>query len=454
MEAPIEVIIVEPAEADLPLIETVAGGGAFRITAVVMPRDGLLACWFEGRGVERVDELGAASRLLPGALVAYLGKGLAPADVVERASSHGLSVVGREVLARLSRPEATAPGGEGASRDVVSRYRRLLEDYFPTARSSSTAVKLAACLTEVTTMWPATGGVILIGVQGGGSLALASQRGLDLPRDTIIKIDKSSAIGRCFSRDKHEVLELEGEDRELLPGIDAASAACLAIKPGNGSRGVLLIWSETPGVFTRDDVSSLSIFAYYIAMLMEVDDLGDRLGENLITDPLTGLHNRRQFDQRLKQEMLRAQRYTLNLSLAVMDIDNLAEYNNACGQMLGNLALSDIAAILIRGTREVDFVARVGGGEFAALLPETNRLGALKVADRLRSEVASYPFPVPEDGVSANLTVSIGIANFPSTKGTEQDLLKKAHRALDLARKEGPDSIKLWDEKLEKDTPG
>jgi diguanylate cyclase (GGDEF)-like protein len=453
LEAPIEVIVVEPAEADLPLIETVAAVGTFRLTAVVMPQDGPLVRWFEARGVERVDELGAASRLLPGALVAFLGNGLPPADVIDRAASHGLSVIGREVLSRLSLPETTTSSPGHASGDVVGRYRRLLEDYFPTSRSSSTAVKLAACLTEVTSMWQAKGGAILVGRQGSGSLGLVSQRGLDLPRDTVVKIDTASAIGRCFSRDKHEALELAGGDQELLPGIKAASAVCLAIKPGNGSRGVLLIWSESPGAFSRDDIPSLSIFAYYVAMLMEVDDLGDRLGENLITDPLTGLHNRRQFDHRLKQEMLRAQRYTLNLSLAVMDIDNLAEYNKVCGQMLGNLALSDIASILIKCTREVDLVARIGGDEFAALLPETNRLGALKVADRLRSDIASYPFPVPEDGVSANLTISIGIANFPSTKGTEQDLLEKAHRALDLAKKEGPDSIKLWDEKLEKDTP-
>jgi diguanylate cyclase (GGDEF)-like protein len=449
LQETVELIVVEPSEADIPLMGMLANEGHFRLTAVVSPHDPAVAAWCESRGVERVDELGSASRLLPGTLVAYLGAGIPAAELVTDAASHGASVVGREVLGKLFPAQGEQVTVGRAAGGFVARYRRLLEDYFPTSRSSSTAVKLAACLTEATSMWQAAGGVVLVGSQGGGSLSLAAQRGAQLQMETWIKIDSSSPIGRCFTRDKHEVLELSGDDREILPGVTATSLVCLSVKPGSVSRGVMLIWSDEPGAFTREDISPLSLFAYYVAMLLEVDDLGDRLGENLTTDPLTGLLNRRQFEQRLKQEHLRAQRYTLNLSLAVIDIDNLEEYNSACGQMLGNLALSDIASILRKGLREVDHVARIGGDEFAAILPETNRLGALRVADRLRSEVSSYPFPVPEEGASANLTISVGISNFPSVKGSDADLLATAHRALDIAKKDGPDSIKLWDEKLE-----
>jgi len=146
-----------------------------------------------------------------------------------------------------------------------------------------------------------------------------------------------------------------------------------------------------------------------------------------------------------------AKRYTLTLSLVVIDIDAFGKYNEACGQMLGNLALSDMASILIKGTREVDFVARIGGDEFALVLPETNRLGALQLTERLRSEVASYPFPLPEDVTSLNITVSAGISNFTSAAGVDGDLLATAHIALDHARAQGPDTIKLWDEKLEEE---
>jgi diguanylate cyclase (GGDEF)-like protein len=307
-------------------------------------------------------------------------------------------------------------------------------------------VKLAACLTEVTTVWAATGGAVLMSVTGG-TLGVAAQRGLDLPRDVVIKLDPASALFRCASRGKHEVIsDFPGE---VLPGISAKSAICIAIKSGEATRGVLILWSSEPDAFTQDDVGALSLFAYYLATLIEFDELGDRLGENLVTDPLTGLHNRRQFETRLDQELLRAKRYTLNLSLIVFDVDQLANYNNACGQMLGNLALSDIASILTKGTREVDFVSRIGGDEFAVILPETNRLGALRLADRLRSEVSSYPFPVPEDGSTISLTVSGGISNFPAATSPENDLLATAYVALEQAKQERTDSVKLWDAKTQ-----
>lgn len=449
MDEPVEVIIVNPRESDIPFIETIWGAGTFRVTAAVIAADSPAAPWFEGKGIEIADDLASVSRLLPGGLVAVLGDQVPGASLMESAAAYGLSVVGREAAVRLLAPGSGTQAAPRSAVDFLGRYRRLLEDYFPTSRSSSTAVKLAACLTEATSLWRAKGGIILVGQQGSQALLVAAQRGLDLPNHASIKVDPTSMVGRCFTRDKHDVFELSGESCEILPGVEAASAACLAIKPGASSRGILVVWSDTPGVFGREDISPLSLFAYYVAMLLEVDDLGDRLGENLVTDPLTGLQNRRQFDHRLHQEVLRAERYALNVSLCVLDVDNLAAYNEACGQMLGNLALSDIAAILIKGTREVDFVARIGGDEFAAILPETNRLGALRVAERLRAEVASYPFPVAEDGESGSLTVSVGISNYPSVKGESQEVLEKAFRALELAKGGGPDSIKLWDAKLE-----
>jgi diguanylate cyclase (GGDEF)-like protein len=445
VEEPIEFIVVEPQEADLLLVESLAGNAAFRVTSVVSTVNNSAVVLLEGKGAQRVEDLGSVSRLLPGVVVGYLADGLPSAEIFESAARYGLSVLNRDALEKLA-PQPIAERRGPSTRDFLGRYRRLLEDYFPTSWNSSTAVKLTACLTEVTTVWAATGGAVLMSVTGG-TLGVAAQRGLDLPRDVVIKLDPASALFRCASRGKHEVIsDFPGE---VLPGISAKSAICIAIKSGEATRGVLILWSSEPDAFTQDDVGALSLFAYYLATLIEFDELGDRLGENLVTDPLTGLHNRRQFETRLDQELLRAKRYTLNLSLIVFDVDQLANYNNACGQMLGNLALSDIASILTKGTREVDFVSRIGGDEFAVILPETNRLGALRLADRLRSEVSSYPFPVPEDGSTISLTVSGGISNFPAATSPENDLLATAYVALEQAKQERTDSVKLWDAKTQ-----
>lgn len=329
---------------------------------------------------------------------------------------------------------------------VVSRYRRLWDDYFPTSQHSSTPVKLTACLTEAAALWGAGGGVILIEAAGANVLVVAAARGARLASETRVSLPAGSFISDCYSRGKIEQVEGLPDGYEILPGVKAASAICLPILSGASVKGVLLLWSVEKDHFREFDFNALSLFTYYIAILLQVDELGERLGENLVIDPLTGLHNRRQFDRRLREEILRASRYSINLSLVVFDVDNLERYNNTCGYMLGNLALSDIANIFSKGAREVDAVARIGADEFGIILPETTRIGALRFADRMRADVAAYPFPVVEEQASSSITVCAGIANFPRSASDEASLVANAYEALEFAQRQGPDNIKLYGE--------
>lgn len=329
---------------------------------------------------------------------------------------------------------------------VVSRYRRLWDDYFPTSQHSSTPVKLTACLTEAAALWGAGGGVILIEVAGTNLLVVAAARGAGLAGDTRVSLPAGSFISESYSRGKMEQVEGLPDGYEILPGVKAGSAVCLPILSGASIKGVLLLWSEEKGHFKEIDFNSLSLFTYYVAILLQVDELGERLGENLVIDPLTGLHNRRQFDRRLRDEVLRASRYSTNLSLVVFDVDDLDGYNSTCGYTLGNLALSDIANIFSKGVREVDAVARIGADEFGVILPETTRIGALRFADRMRSDIAAYPFPVIDEQASASITVCAGISNFPRGASDEASLVANAYEALEVARRQGPDSINLYGE--------
>lgn len=328
---------------------------------------------------------------------------------------------------------------------MIARYRRLWDDYFPTSQHSSTTVKLTACVTEASALWEASGGMILV-CSGGDGLTVAAVRGTGVSVESRIGLDDSSIASSCFTRGKVELVAGTGDGREVLPGVATASAVCLPVLNGSEVRGVLVLLSDENGHFDENDLTPLSLFAYYTAMVLEVDELSDRLGENLTIDQLTGLHNRRSFDRKLRDEVTRASRYSINLSLAVFDIDSLERYNNLCGYTLGNLALSDIAEIFRKGAREVDFVARIGADEFGVILPETTRLGALRFADRVRSDVAAYPFPVADEMESASLTVCAGVANFPSSRTDDLGLLANAYEALAMAKGNGPDNIKLWGE--------
>ena len=447
MEDRVEVIILDPRVEDLPMLDKVVASADITVVGVVSGEEGPVAEWLSGRDISRYDELQAVPRVLPGQMLMCLGEGLPSPRTLSSAASAGLLVINRDVASLLCGTPVREEDDEdlGRTTEALKHYNRLLADYLPTSRHSTTAVKLAACLAEAIAALEARGGVIMTGKARGGTLALAAQHGSELPREYTVSSRGDCLLSRCFFRGRSEVEEdLSSSEIEFLPGVDAVSAACVPIRSGQATHGVLGLWSEEAG--HPWDLSVLPLFAYYVAVLLEVDELGERLRETLSVDPLTGLHNRRQFDHRLQGEIHRAERYTFNVSLIIFDIDNLEEYNDTCGHMLGNLALSDIASIFKNGAREVDFVARIGGDEFGLILPETNRLGAVRVADRLRGEVAAYPFPVPEDKTSTGLTVSAGISSYPGSADNEQDLLARAYQALEIAKSEGTDSIKLWEE--------
>src|SRR4029450_1011311 len=128
------------------------------------------------------------------------------------------------------------------------------------------------------------------------------------------------------------------------------------------------------------------------------------------TDGLTEVYNHRTFQERLSQEIARADRYRRPLSVLMIDVDHFKVYNDTCGHPQGDIVLQDLARLLREMTRTSDTVARYGGEEFAIILPETDSVGAQKTAQRLREQVERYPFPGQDLMPGGTLTISIGVA--------------------------------------------
>lgn len=453
MKDRLSTVIVKPTSGDIPLVERLLDTDRISVSAVITDERSDSTAWFADRGIERYDRISDYPRAVPGLLVVYLGEGLPPPELMRTVTSERLMIVGRDELSLFyAEKEPHEVDVSARSTQVMTHFRKLLDDYFPTSSHSTTSVKLTSSLTEATAAFGADGGLIFTSAAGGSTLSLLGQRGSELPRDLKLPLDSGTPLGRAFTFNKSRVMG-DLSSGSVVPGIAAASVALVPISNGVSTLGVFLLWSEKSDYFEETDLSGISLYAYYVAMLLEVDELGEKLEENLMTDPLTGVYNRKQFNLRLHHEIERAKRYTLYVSLVIYDIDQLEEYNKACGRMMGNLALSDIASMLEKGTREVDFVARIGGDEFALILPETSRLGAVRLAERLRQEVASYPFPVPEDRTAVNITVTGGIATYPSNADNERDLVAKAFKALEQAKEEDGDIIKLWSDD-EEDSQG
>jgi len=177
-------------------------------------------------------------------------------------------------------------------------------------------------------------------------------------------------------------------------------------------------------------------------------DAQKKLEEQSITDSLTGLKNRRFFDERLHEEFRRAQRYGDTLSLIMIDLDHFKDVNDRHGHPAGDQVLREAAALIRASIRDPDICSRYGGEEFAVILPKTHMSGALAVAERIWRELGAKEYLLPQAGgpaKSVRVTASIGIAFYPSKDiSSGEMLLKFSDQALYQAKRGGRNSICLY----------
>jgi diguanylate cyclase (GGDEF)-like protein/putative nucleotidyltransferase with HDIG domain len=186
-------------------------------------------------------------------------------------------------------------------------------------------------------------------------------------------------------------------------------------------------------------MGTMAVSAVVIGVMRErVDVLIAQLYHSARSDPLTRLSNRRGFRETLDLELARARRSGGRVTVIVADLDRFKEVSDRGGHRLGDAALQRVAAILACGKREIDSLARVGGGEFALVLPDTDEHGAFVTAERLRSEVRSE-----FSDASVPVTLSLGIAGYPAAGETAAALLRATDEALHAARCNGCDRTML-----------
>ena len=164
----------------------------------------------------------------------------------------------------------------------------------------------------------------------------------------------------------------------------------------------------------------------------------ERTERSAVTDGLTGLYNHSYFLQALRQELLRSKRHGLKAALLLLDLDDFKRLNDERGHVEGDRALVKAAAVLRDAVREIDLPARYGGEEFAVLLPDTTRLGALVVAERVRRRIEER-----FARVRPRVTVSGGLAVFPDDAASPADLVVRADSGLYAAKAAGKNRIVL-----------
>jgi diguanylate cyclase (GGDEF)-like protein len=224
------------------------------------------------------------------------------------------------------------------------------------------------------------------------------------------------------------------------PPPAAATAIAVPVRVGGRPYGVLAVYGRRSGEpFSAQDVESLETLVRQVEPAIENTYLYEEAKRLSITDGLTSLWNRREFDLRMRQEHQRGVRFGEPFSIVLLDLDHFKDVNDRHGHQVGDAVLIEVARRLISSIREVDVVARIGGEEFGLILPNTPVEGALHLAAKVRAIVGGQP--VETDGLSLPLTVSAGVASFPDHGRTPAELYGAADAALYRAKAGGRDRV-------------
>jgi diguanylate cyclase (GGDEF)-like protein len=213
--------------------------------------------------------------------------------------------------------------------------------------------------------------------------------------------------------------------------------------------GVLNLSDKKNGeTFAETDLDVIMTMARQACVALERAESSERaaqLEELTVTDPLTGLFNRRFLQQRLEEELSRSGRQRQSLTILMADLDYFKVYNDLCGHAAGDVVLKKAARLLKASARQMDVVTRFGGERFCIILPATSKQESFCVAERFRREVERAGFAHEENLPLGRLTVSIGIATAPENGGDVSALLGAADVALHRAKMAGRNRVAHFD---------
>lgn len=243
---------------------------------------------------------------------------------------------------------------------------------------------------------------------------------------------------------KWKIVE-KGEKENPIDGTIKSSLA-IPIDHQDVLLGELALFSGNQDAF-ENNKKTLELLTGDFATLLNLLLLYEENRLLSITDGLTKVYNHRHFHEVLENEWLRSQRYTIPLSLLMIDVDHFKNINDVYGHQLGDIVLTGIAREIVVNTRELDTVARYGGEEFAVILPQTDVEKAKIVGEKLREKVEEQHFH--EQLKPREVTISVGVAAASSEMKTMKDFIAMADAALYAAKEQGRNRVVVGGESQE-----
>jgi two-component system, cell cycle response regulator len=274
----------------------------------------------------------------------------------------------------------------------------------------------------------------------------------DTQQDALVLIYPAGPnIGRKYELEGKTIVIGRDPSNDIVVSSDSVSRRHARITT-EGGRRLLTDMQSTNGTYVNED----PIIAQFISQGDQVK-VGDTIFKYLagsdvetsyheeiyrmtIIDGLTGAFNKRYFMEALEREMSRSQRYGRPLSVLMFDIDHFKRVNDTYGHLAGDYVLQALARVISTRARREEIFARFGGEEFVILLPETEKEGAMELAEQLRRRVGDYDFVF--EGEEIPITISVGVATIHGDSLSENELIKLADDKLYEAKKAGRNCIR------------
>ncbi len=292
--------------------------------------------------------------------------------------------------------------------------------------------------------------VLLLYHPGSETLEVTKTSGLDASTVKGLSFNLGEGISGLVASTMQSIysVDLSTDDRNLnYKGrwVSSGSLLSLPMVLQNRLIGVLNIHHQQTDAFSSVARQMAQAIADQAAISIENARLYEKTRTLSATDDLTGLANRRQFQEFLQREWAQSRRYHNNFSLLMIDIDHFKSYNDTHGHLKGDIVLKKAAALLLQNTRGIDLVARFGGEEFILLLPKADKEGSLAVAKKLcQCFEDEYFAGMEESQPLKKLTVSVGTSTFPIDSTDIYDLLNLADEALYQAKRRGRNRAVSW----------
>jgi diguanylate cyclase (GGDEF)-like protein len=276
-----------------------------------------------------------------------------------------------------------------------------------------------------------------------GILRFGASLNSDGQRNLIHSIPRANGLTYTVAR-MRKILVVEDMSKDPLfenfPATGTGSIMGIPLMTGEVVVGVMNMARWSTGGFTPAGQRLLGLLADQAALAILNARLHQAVANQAMSDTLTGLPNRRALDARLENDVLRAARYHHQFAVLMLDLDGFKAVNDTYGHSVGDQVLHEYAQFMSKSQRGSDFLARYGGDELMMILPETDEEGARQVASHISARMTNFEISLP-DGSKRNLSVTGGIAIYPTHAETASELLRAADEALYRAKRQARGSF-------------